>query len=112
MSVPTKRVMTAACACGRVELKAIGAPITSVVCYCDDCQEGSRQIDAYLHKVQTRDRSSPQRRAPVFELPAQVSLLRISQCCFVDRSQSCLHGRSDGAGIRTDLIYFQGGDAG
>jgi hypothetical protein len=34
------------CSCGSVELECIGAPITSVVCYCDDCQEGSRQIEA------------------------------------------------------------------
>jgi hypothetical protein len=34
------------CECGSVELEAIGAPITSVVCYCDDCQEGSRRIEA------------------------------------------------------------------
>jgi hypothetical protein len=37
--------MRAACACGNVELEASGAPIVSVVCYCDDCQEGSRQIE-------------------------------------------------------------------
>jgi hypothetical protein len=34
------------CSCGSVELECIGAPITCVVCYCDDCQEGSRQIEA------------------------------------------------------------------
>jgi hypothetical protein len=39
-------VMAASCPCGSVVLEAIGAPITSVVCYCDDCQEGSRQIEA------------------------------------------------------------------
>jgi hypothetical protein len=38
--------MTASCSCGSVELEALGAPITSVICYCDDCQEGSRQIEA------------------------------------------------------------------
>ena len=36
----------AACACGSVELEASGAPITSVVCYCDDCQNGSRHIES------------------------------------------------------------------
>ena len=36
----------ARCSCGSVELEAIGAPIASVVCYCDDCQEGSRQLEA------------------------------------------------------------------
>ena len=39
-------IMTATCACGRVELKAFGRPIVSSVCYCDDCQKGARQIEA------------------------------------------------------------------
>ena len=38
--------LTASCSCGGVELKAFGAPIVSNVCYCDDCQTGSRQIEA------------------------------------------------------------------
>jgi hypothetical protein len=46
MSAPVNNDMTASCSCGSVELEAVGAPITSVVCYCDDCQEGSRQIEA------------------------------------------------------------------
>jgi hypothetical protein len=29
-----------------VEIEALGRPITSVVCYCDSCQEGSGQIEA------------------------------------------------------------------
>lgn len=37
---------TARCSCGSVEIEAFGAPITSVICYCDFCQEGSRQIEA------------------------------------------------------------------
>ena len=37
---------TVRCSCGSVEIEAVGAPITSVVCYCDSCQEGSRQIEA------------------------------------------------------------------
>jgi hypothetical protein len=37
---------TATWACGRVELKASGSPIASAVCYCDDCQEGARRIEA------------------------------------------------------------------
>ena len=36
----------AACACGKVELSAIGAPILSCICYCDDCQAGGRQLEA------------------------------------------------------------------
>ena len=38
-------IMTAACSCGRVELMAVGKPIASNVCYCDDCQKGARQIE-------------------------------------------------------------------
>jgi hypothetical protein len=34
------------CSCGKVECKATGTPIVTAVCYCDDCQRGSRQIDA------------------------------------------------------------------
>ena len=46
MSRTLKNAMIARCSCGRVELEAIGAPLISAVCYCDDCQEGSRQIEA------------------------------------------------------------------
>ncbi len=42
---PTKR-LAARCACGSVELAATGDPITSAVCYCESCQQGSRQIEA------------------------------------------------------------------
>lgn len=33
----------------------LGAPITSLVCYCDDCQEGSRRIEALPHGRTVRD---------------------------------------------------------
>jgi len=36
----------ASCACGSVELQASGTPIIGVICYCDDCQEGGRRIEA------------------------------------------------------------------
>ena len=36
----------ARCSCGSVEIETFGTPITSVVCCCDSCQEGSRQIEA------------------------------------------------------------------
>jgi hypothetical protein len=36
----------ARCSCGSVEIEASGAPITSAVCYCDSCQQGSREIEA------------------------------------------------------------------
>lgn len=35
-----------ACACGKVEYEATEPAILSVVCYCDDCQEGARRIEA------------------------------------------------------------------
>ena len=47
--------LTACCSCGRVELKAFGAPIVSSVCYCDDCQTGSRQIEALPGAGAVRD---------------------------------------------------------
>ena len=45
MPEPENRT-TARCTCGSVELEAVGAPIASTVCYCESCQEGSRQIEA------------------------------------------------------------------
>ncbi len=47
--------MIARCACGRVEFEATGPPIASVVCYCDDCQEGSRRIEALPGARAVRD---------------------------------------------------------
>lgn len=41
----SKDDMTARCACGRVVLQMRGAPIISLVCYCDDCQAGARKIE-------------------------------------------------------------------
>lgn len=38
--------MIARCACGQVEYEAAGSPILGVACYCDDCQEGARRIEA------------------------------------------------------------------
>jgi hypothetical protein len=49
VSKPSMR--TARCSCGSVEIEALGTPITSVVCYCDSCQEGSRQIEALAKAV-------------------------------------------------------------
>ena len=39
-------VRTARCTCGQVEIELRGAPVISVVCHCDDCQAGARQIEA------------------------------------------------------------------
>jgi len=40
----TNRVSS--CACGKVRCEAIGPPIVGAVCYCADCQEGARRIEA------------------------------------------------------------------
>ncbi len=50
-----KTHMTASCSCGGVELKAFGAPIVRNVCYCDDCQKGSRQIEDLPNAGSVRD---------------------------------------------------------
>jgi hypothetical protein len=42
----SSEVFRAQCACGRTELEGRGAPMMTLVCYCDDCQEAGRQIDA------------------------------------------------------------------
>ena len=39
------RTTAIACSCGKVQLEAKGGPIVAVVCYCDDCQRGSGQIE-------------------------------------------------------------------
>jgi hypothetical protein len=44
-SVTTSKA-TARCSCGTVEIEMTGAPIASIVCYCNDCQQGGRQIEA------------------------------------------------------------------
>jgi hypothetical protein len=42
-------IFTSSCACGRVRCQASGKPIASAVCYCEDCQEGARRIEALPH---------------------------------------------------------------
>lgn len=44
MTEPSQTTTIVDCACGQVAVEAVGSPITSVICYCDDCQEGARQI--------------------------------------------------------------------
>ncbi len=39
-------ILYSSCACGRVRCEASGKPIASAVCYCEDCQEGARRIEA------------------------------------------------------------------
>ena len=45
----------ARCSCGSVEIETFGIPIASAVCYCDSCQEGSRQIEALTNAVPILD---------------------------------------------------------
>jgi hypothetical protein len=47
--------LIARCTCGKVELEAAGEPITSVVCYCDDCQAGAKQIEALPDAARVRE---------------------------------------------------------
>ena len=47
--------MIASCVCGSVELDALGAPIVSAVCYCDDCQTGARRIQALSNAALVQD---------------------------------------------------------
>ncbi len=47
--------MIARCACGSVEYEATGDPILGVACYCDDCQEGARRIEALPGAPPVRD---------------------------------------------------------
>lgn len=51
----TAPATTARCACGRVELAATGRPISSLVCYCDDCQRGAEQLEARPGTPRVRD---------------------------------------------------------
>ena len=46
MAAPTDGTMTSSCLCRGVAFSAAGAPIVHAVCYCDDCQEGARRIEA------------------------------------------------------------------
>lgn len=55
MAQTPQSATTARCVCGSVELEATGAPIASVVCYCDDCQAGSRQLEALPNASAVQD---------------------------------------------------------
>ena len=47
--------MVARCVCGNVEYEAAGNPIVGVACYCDDCQEGARRIEALPNALPVRE---------------------------------------------------------
>lgn len=43
------------CACGEVEAEVVGAPIACVACYCGDCQEAGKRLDALPGARPARD---------------------------------------------------------
>jgi hypothetical protein len=55
MAKPLQVTATVNCVCGQVAFEALGAPITSVICYCDDCQEGARQIQSLPRAISVQD---------------------------------------------------------
>ena len=40
------RRLISTCACGEVEIEAVGPPIAAAICYCDDCQAAAARIEA------------------------------------------------------------------
>ena len=55
MDKPLRVTARVSCVCGQVAYEATGAAITCVVCYCDDCQEGARQIASLPHAISIQD---------------------------------------------------------
>ena len=47
--------MIARCSCGRVEYQTTGRPIVIPVCFCNDCQAGSQQLEALPGAGSVRD---------------------------------------------------------
>ncbi|MGQ9427227.1 GFA family protein [Gilvimarinus sp. F26214L] len=44
--MPSTNYTIAQCACGDVQIELAGEPILGAACYCDDCQEGARQLES------------------------------------------------------------------
>jgi len=92
--------MIATCICGSVEIEMVGAPIVSVVCYCDDCQEGARRIEALSGAPAVLDAaggsapapaSVPQRALPLqLRLRQQVRPQSTHQ--LINLIRPCFHG--------------------
>lgn len=55
MSDAPRESAIARCSCGSVELETWGAPILSAACCCDDCQQGSGQIERLEDAPPVRD---------------------------------------------------------
>ena len=47
MSDGATKTLLARCACGCVEYEAVGAPITSAICYCASCQKAGRDFEQF-----------------------------------------------------------------
>jgi hypothetical protein len=56
MAEPVQTITIVNCVCGQVSMEAIGTPIVSVICYCDDCQEAARQIESLPNAAPIHDR--------------------------------------------------------
>ena len=52
---PASDPVSAHCSCGAVVLALRGAPIGSIACYCDTCQEGSSRCEALPHAPAVRE---------------------------------------------------------
>jgi hypothetical protein len=50
-----RTIRMSSCACGRVRCQAVGVPILSVVCYCDNCQEGGQKIEKLPNAARVLD---------------------------------------------------------
>ena len=48
-------IRRSSCLCGRVMCESVGEPIFRAVCYCQDCQEGGRTIEALPHAPDVLD---------------------------------------------------------
>jgi hypothetical protein len=55
MNSSPRTTATVTCTCGQVTVNAVGVPIASVVCYCDDCQEGGRQLQSLPDAAAVQD---------------------------------------------------------
>ena len=55
MSAAPKTILAASCACGQVAFEGRGAPIITLVCYCNDCREAARQIEALPNASRVQD---------------------------------------------------------
>jgi hypothetical protein len=55
MAKVDQTIRMSSCNCGRVRCQAIGEPMLSSVCYCDDCQAGGRQIEGLPNAARVLD---------------------------------------------------------